>query len=40
MKLDVEHYICYYNQDRLHTANDDLSPVEFEKSQIKVSGEA
>lgn len=38
MKRDVERYIRYYNQDRLHTANDDLSPVEFEKSQIKVSG--
>jgi len=38
MKRDVERYIRYYNQDRLHTANDDLSPVEFEQSQIKVSG--
>ena len=38
MKQDVEAYICYYNQDRLHTANDDLSPVEYELSQIKVSG--
>ena len=38
MKQDVEAYIRYYNQDRLHTANDDLSPVEYELSQFKVSG--
>lgn len=38
MKQDVEEYIRYYNRDRLHTANDDLSPIEFEVSQIKVSG--
>lgn len=38
MKEDVEQYIRYYNHERLHTANDDLSPVEFEMSQIKVSG--
>jgi putative transposase len=34
MKQDVEAYIRYYNQDRLHTANGDLSPVEYELSQI------
>ena len=38
MKQDVEHYIRYYNHDRLHSANEDLSPVEFEMSQLKVSG--
>jgi putative transposase len=38
MKQDVEKYICYHNHDRLHTANCDLAPVEFEMSQIKVSG--
>ncbi len=38
MKQDVEHYIRYYNQERLHSANSDLSSVEFEQSQIKVSG--
>ena len=38
MKQDVEHYIRYYNQQRLHSANSDLSPVEFELSQMKVSG--
>jgi putative transposase len=30
MKMDVEAYIKYYNQDRLHTANGDLSPIRFE----------
>ena len=29
---DVEAYIRFYNQDRLHTANDDLSPIEYEPS--------
>ena len=38
MKQDVEHYIRYYHQQRLHSANGDLSPVEFELSQMKVSG--
>jgi len=38
MKQDVEHYIRYYNHDRLHSANEDLSPVEFEMSQLNVSG--
>ena len=32
MKLDVAHYIRYYNNDRLHTANGDLSPVKYELS--------
>ena len=38
MKLDVAHYIRYYNNDRSHTANGDLSPVKYELSQLKVSG--
>jgi putative transposase len=38
MQQDVEHYIRYYNRDRLDSANGDLSPIEFELSQIKVSG--
>ena len=38
MKQDVEQYIRYYNHERLHSANEDLSPVEFEMSQMKVSG--
>lgn len=35
MKQDVEEYIRYYNQNRLHITNNDLSPVEFELSQLK-----
>lgn len=38
MKQDVEKYIRYYNHDRLHSANGDLAPIEFEVSQVKVSG--
>ena len=38
MQQDVEQYIRYYNHERLHSSNGDLSPVEFEMSQIKVSG--
>lgn len=30
MKSDVEAYIKYYNLDRLHSSNGDLSPVEYE----------
>jgi transposase InsO family protein len=37
MKQDVTAYMKYYNLERLHSANDDLSPVEFENSQVKVS---
>lgn len=37
IKLDVKAYIRYYNQDRLHTANGDLSPISFEMSKGKVS---
>jgi putative transposase len=38
MKQDVAAYIKYYNLDRLHTSNGDMSPVQYERSQIKVSG--
>ena len=38
LKHDVANYIRYYNHDRLHTANGSLSPVNFELSQLKVSG--
>ena len=38
MKLHVAHYIRYYNKDRSHTANGDLSPVKYDLSQLKVSG--
>ncbi len=31
MMLDVAAYIKYYNLDRLHSPNDDLSPVQYEK---------
>ena len=37
MKKDVAEYMRYYNIDRLHWANDDLSPVKFELSELKVS---
>ena len=38
MKKDVADYIRYYNKDRLHTANNSMSPVSFELSENKVSG--
>lgn len=31
MKKDVGLYMKYYNNDRLHTANNDLSPAEYER---------
>ncbi|WP_432453516.1 IS3 family transposase [Agarivorans sp. QJM3NY_29] len=37
MKQDVAAYMKYYNLERLHSANGDLSPVAFENSQLKVS---
>jgi len=36
MKEDVEAYITYYNQIRLHTSNGDCSPIEFEQYTINV----
>jgi hypothetical protein len=36
MKQDVTAYMRSYNQERLHLSNDDMSPVKFEISQIKV----
>ena len=38
MKQDVAAYIRYYNNDRLHTANKGMSPVNYELSEMKVSG--
>lgn len=38
MKQDVAAYMKYYNGERLHTSNGDMSPVQYENSQIKVSG--
>ncbi|RLA42101.1 MAG: hypothetical protein DRR06_15040, partial [Gammaproteobacteria bacterium] len=35
---DVAEYMKYYNLERLHTSNGDMSPVNYEKSLIKVSG--
>ena len=37
MKNDVAAYMRYYNIDRLHSANDDQSPMKFELSELKVS---
>jgi len=38
MKQDVAAYMRYYNLERLHTANGDKSPINYESSQEKVSG--
>jgi len=38
MKQDVAAYMRYYNQKRFHSSNSDMSPVNFENSQIKVPG--
>jgi transposase InsO family protein len=37
MMQDVTTYMRYYNQERLYSSNDDMSPVRFEISQVKVS---
>ena len=37
MKIDVQKYICYYNHERLHTTLGDLTPVAYEKRNLKVS---
>ena len=38
MKKDVTAYMRYYNLERLHTANGDQSPVNYENSLKEVSG--
>ena len=38
MKSDVTEYMKYYNLERLHSANNAQSPVEYENSLRKVSG--
>lgn len=38
MKNDVAAYMKYYNLERLHTANNDMSPINYENSLRKVSG--
>jgi len=40
MKIDVAAYMRYYNLERLHTANGDQSPINYESSLKKVSGNA
>lgn len=37
MKIDVQKYIRYYNHDRLHTTLGDVTPVAYEKRNLKVS---
>jgi putative transposase len=37
MKQDVTDYMKYYDQERLHTANGNMSPIKYEISQNKVS---
>lgn len=37
MKHDVAAYMRYYNLERLHTANGDMSPVDYENCKVKVS---
>ncbi len=32
MRNDVADYMRYYNLERLHTANEDMSPIEYENS--------
>jgi putative transposase len=38
MREDVARYMKYYNVERLHSANLDQSPIEFENPFKKVSG--
>ncbi len=38
MKQDVTAYIKYYNLERLHSANGNMTPAEYENSLKKVSG--
>ena len=35
MKNDVTAYMRYYNLERLHTANGDLSPMEYEQNSLR-----
>ncbi|TMP42274.1 IS3 family transposase [Pseudoalteromonas citrea] len=35
MRDDVAAYMSYYNLERLHTANGDLSPIEYEQSSLR-----
>ncbi|GLR65009.1 hypothetical protein GCM10007878_24480 [Marinospirillum insulare] len=40
MAADVAAYMKYYNLKRLHTSNGDMTPVEYENYQLKVSTRA
>ena len=35
MKKDVGLYMKYYNNDRLHSANDDMSPAAYERKYLQ-----
>ncbi|HCZ8414250.1 TPA: IS3 family transposase [Proteus mirabilis] len=35
MKEDVTAYMRYYNLERLHTANGDLPPIEYEQNSFR-----
>ena len=35
MKKDVGLYMKYYNSDRLHSANDDMSPAAYERKYLQ-----
>ncbi len=35
IRNDVAAYMRYYNLERLHTANGDLSPVEYEQHSLR-----
>ena len=37
VKQEITQFIRYYNFKRPHTANNGMSPLEYENSQIKVS---
>ena len=38
MRKDVAEYMRYYNLERLHTANGDKTPADYENKLKKVSG--
>lgn len=37
MRQDITEFMRYYNLKRLHTYNDNMSPVEYENYKVKVS---
>lgn len=37
MKADVARYMRYYNLERLHAANGDISPVAYEKQEFSAA---